>query len=192
MMAEALGMNDESAMWRRRAAAIVRRMINDFWDEEAGLFRALHNEQPISVVTPFNLYPLWTVQLPDNIRDRLIAHLTNPDEFWGEYVIPTVARNDPHFDPETMWRGPVWANINYFFIEALRQLGEHDLTQTLLEKTLNLIMSHTGIYEYYNAQTGEPPATAANIFGWSAAVFIDLAIQASRETETEEYPGRTP
>jgi glycogen debranching enzyme len=192
MMAEALGMNDESAMWRRRAAAIVRRMINDFWDEEAGLFRALHNEQPISVVTPFNLYPLWTGQLPDHIRDRLIAHLTNPDEFWGEYVIPTVARNDPHFDPETMWRGPVWANINYFFIEALRQLDEHDLTQTLLDKTLNLIMGHTGIYEYYNAQTGEPPATAANIFGWTAAVFIDLAIQASRETEAEEYPGRTP
>jgi hypothetical protein len=190
MMAETLGMIDEGAMWRRRAAAIVRRMIKDFWDEEAGLFRALHDEQPIPVVTPFNLYPLWTGQLPETIRDRLIAHLTNPDEFWGEYLIPTVARNDPHFDPETMWRGPVWININYFFIEALRQVGELELARTLLDKTLELVMSQPSIYEYYNSDTGEPPATAADIFGWTAAVFIDLAIQASREQETEA-PGRT-
>jgi hypothetical protein len=64
--------------------------------------------------------PLWTGQLPDEIRARLVAHLTDPDEFWGEHIIPTVARNDPHHDPEIMWRGPVWANINYFFVEALQ------------------------------------------------------------------------
>jgi glycogen debranching enzyme len=123
--------------------------------------------------------------LPEPIRDRLIAHLTDPNEFWGEYVIPTVARNDPHFDSETMWRGPVWLNINYFFIEALRQLDEQELAHTLLNKTLNLVMSQPSIYEYYNSDTGEPPATAADIFGWTAAVFIDLAIQASREHEAE-------
>jgi len=180
-MAEALGMEAEGAMWRRRAAAIVRRMIESFWDEEAGLFRALHDEQPIPVVTPFNLYPLWTGQLPEAIRDRLVAHLTDGDEFWGEYVIPTVARNDPHYDPETMWRGPVWININYFFIEALRQAGEEALARRLREKTLEMVMSRVSIYEYYNSETGEPPATAADTFGWTAAAFIDLAIQASRE-----------
>jgi hypothetical protein len=178
MMAEMLGMEAEGAMWRRRAAAIVRRMIEDYWDEEAGLFRALHDNQPIPVVTPFNLYPLWTGQLPEAIRDRLIAHLTAPDEFWGKYVIPSVARSDPHYDPETMWRGPVWVNINYIFIEALRLVGEHALARTLLEKTLDLVMSQPDIYEYYSSETGEPPATAAGAFGWTAAVFIDLAIQA--------------
>jgi putative isomerase len=190
MMAEALGMDSEGAMWRRRAEAIVRRMIQDFWDEEAGLFRALHEEQPVPVVTPFNLYPLWTGQLPDDIRNRLIAHLTNPDEFWGEIVLPTVARNDPHYDPDTMWRGPVWANINYFFIEALHQVGEYDLAHALLEKTLHLMMSQPGIYEYYNSETGQPPATAAAAFGWTAAAFIDLAIHASREERKTGASGR--
>jgi glycogen debranching enzyme len=190
LMAEALGMTGEGSMWRRRAAAIVRRMVDDFWDEEAGLFWALHDERPITVVTPFNLYPLWTGQLSDHICNRLITHLTNPDEFWGEYVIPTVSRADPHFDPETMWRGPVWANINYFFIEALCQIGQYDLAHALREKTLDLVMNQPSIYEYYNSETGVPPATAADIFGWSAAVFIDLAIQASLE-EGVETPGRS-
>jgi putative isomerase len=185
MMAEALRMDAEGAMWRRRAAAIVRRMIEDYWDEEAGLFRALHDNTPIPAVTPFNLYPLWTGQLSDTIRARLLAHLTDPDEFWGEHVIPSVARNDPHYDPETMWRGPVWVNINYIFIEALRQVGEHALACTLLKKTLNLVMSQPGIYEYYNSETGEPPATATDSYGWTAAVFIDLAIQASHDERIE-------
>ena len=189
MMAETLGMEAEGAMWRRRAASVVRRMIEVFWDEEAGFFRALHDNQPIPVVTPFNLYPLWTGQLPDQIRDRLIAHLTTPDQFWGEYAIPSVARQDPHYAPERMWRGPVWVNINYIFIEALRQVSEFELARDLLEKTLRLIMDQPGIYEYYHAETGEPPPTAAEVFGWTAAVFIDLAIQASSEDEVRPSGG---
>jgi glycogen debranching enzyme len=187
-IAEVLGIDFEARMWRKRASAIVKRMINDMWDEESGLFRALHEENAVPVVTPFNLYPLWTGQLPNEIRERLLNHLTNPDTFWGNYSLPSVAFNDAHFDPQTMWRGPVWVNINYFFIEALKQIGEIELANQLREKTLNLIMSHDSIYEYYNALSGDPPDTAADVFGWTAAVFIDLAIQASREATGKTEP----
>ena len=183
MIAEALGIEQEAAMWRKRAAAIVQRMIEDFWDEEAGIFRAYHQGEPIPVITPFNLYPIWTGQLPDHIRFRIIDHIRNPEEFWGEYALPTVARNDPKYNPDTMWRGPVWANINYFFIEALKQINEVELAKELREKTLQMIMQHHSVFEYYNAETGEPPAIAANIFGWTAAVFIDLSLQATAEFE---------
>ena len=179
MMAEFLGMDSEAKMWRRRAAAIVQRMIQDFWDEQSGVFRAMRGNESIPVITPFNLYPIWTGQLPDNIRARLIAHLTNPDEFWGENMLPTVARNDPHYDPCTMWRGPIWVNINYFLIEALRLVGEDQLADELTQKTLDLIMRYQGIYEYYHADGEEPPPKAAEAFGWTAAVFIDLAISTS-------------
>ena len=171
-------------MWRRRAKAIVQRMIQDFWDDQSGVFRATHQDQPIPVITPFNLYPLWTGQLPENIRSRLLDHLTNAEEFWGEHVIPSVARNDPHYDPETMWRGPAWANVNYFFIEALQLVGEHALARQLRDKTLEMILTKPGMYEYYNSETGQPPPRAAGAFGWTAAVFIDLAIAASREEDT--------
>jgi glycogen debranching enzyme len=79
-----------------------------------------------------------------------------------------------------MWRGPVWVNINYFFIEALRQIGYDEVADQLQTKTLELIMQQPSIYEYYAAETGIPPKKSAEIFGWSAAVFIDLAIQASK------------
>ncbi len=179
-MAEALGMPEEAVSWRSRAEAIVNRMMEELWDEESGLFRTIHVGKPVPVITPFSLLPLWTGSLPENVRTRLIAHLKDPREFWGERVIPTVARNDPAYDPDTMWRGPVWANINYLFIEALRRVGEDALADELRDKTLKLIMDQTGIFEYYNPETGVPPLKAGGMFSWTAAVFIDLAIQASK------------
>ena len=178
-IAAALGLETEAAQWAERSAVLLQKMILELWDKEAGLFRAVHNGNPVSVITPFNLYPLWTGKLPECIQNRLLEHLQNPEEFWGKIMLPTVARNDPKHDPETMWRGPVWANINYFFIEALTITGLQDTARELRDITLDLLMSTGGVFEYYSAQTGKPPVSATPMFGWTAAVFIDLAIQAS-------------
>jgi glycogen debranching enzyme len=185
-MAEILRLEADAAMWNRRAKSMVQRMIHHFWDPDTGYFWAIKEHEPIRVVTPFNLYPLWTGLLPENIRVRLLAHLKDPEQFWGEYPIPSVSRKDPTYDPENMWRGPVWANINYFFIEALQVVGEIELANQLRSRTLDLIMAQSDMYEYYNSEIGSPPSKAVSTFGWTSAIFIDLAIQASRETETRQ------
>jgi len=179
-IAQEIGKMDESMMWKKRAADLLKIIIDHSWDEKLTRFNALHQKKPIHVFTPLNLYPLWTGALPDAVNKKLIAHIKNRDEFYGTLMLPSVARNDPKFDPDCMWRGPVWANINYFFVEALQQVNEHDLAQDIRTKTLEMIMRNDGMYEYYNAETGKPGLKAAPAFGWTAAVFIDLAIQASK------------
>jgi glycogen debranching enzyme len=79
-----------------------------------------------------------------------------------------------------MWRGPTWMNINYLFIEGLQRSGYPDLAVELRDKTLELMMRHGDIYEFYNPETSAPGPSAASVFGWSSAVFVDLAIKASR------------
>jgi glycogen debranching enzyme len=79
-----------------------------------------------------------------------------------------------------MWRGPTWPNINYLFVEALNRIEQTELARKLRQKTLDLVMHQSDIYEYYNPQTGERPPKAAPIFGWTSAVYIDLAIQESQ------------
>jgi glycogen debranching enzyme len=181
MIAEYLNLDSDAAGWRKKADELVVRMVEQLWDPDAGFFWALKDHKPLKVVTPFNLYPVWAGNLPPEIRDRLLSHLQDPDMFWGRYKIPTVARNDPSYEPDKMWRGPVWVNINYFFIEALRQIGEKDLADRLRDSTLEMITVRGGMAEYYNADTGEVPAPAVSAFGWTAALFIDLAIQDFRE-----------
>jgi len=182
-MAGALGKKEESESWLARSELLLDTMIQNAWDEERGYFEAIHEHNPIPILTPLNLFPLWTADLPESIKRRLLAHLTDPQEFYGDLMLPTVARCDPAFDADRMWRGPLWANINYFFIEALLKNGEIDLARDLRDQTLALIMRNPGIYEYYNAVTGKPGTNSAPAYGWTAAVFIDLAIQASQEIQ---------
>lgn len=180
-IAELIGQPEEAAAHRERANVIARGMLDRMWNPAKGWFDALHlGEKPINVATPFQLLPLMTGRMPDSINAKLIANLTNPNTFWTEYPLATVAANDPKFDPMQMWRGPTWVNINYLFVEALQRVGSHVLAGELRRETLNLIMRHNDIYEYYNPITAEKPPKSAPIFGWTSAVFIDLAIQETR------------
>ncbi len=77
----------------------------------------------IHVRTPFNLFPLITGRMPPGITRRLVDHLTNEKEFWPPFPVPSVALDDPKYDPNQMWRGPTWVNINYLIIEGLRNAG---------------------------------------------------------------------
>ena len=54
----------------------------------------------------------------------------------------------------------------------------------LRDNTLEMIMGNPGIYEYYSSENGKPPPSAAPMFGWTAAVFIELSLQASNELDT--------
>ena len=184
-MAEVLGKNEEATMWQTRARALLDRMISTMWDENTGIFWATHQQKPIDVITPFNLFPLWTGKLSDDMVNKIIENFTSPELFWKNHPIPTVAFNDKKFNETNMWRGPVWANINFFMIEALQRCKRFELARDLRNKTLALISNNRGIYEYYNPISGEPPSTAAPVFSWTAAVFIELSIQSAFDTINE-------
>ncbi len=175
-----IGRDDAAEEFEHEADRLLKSMVEDLWDEEAGLFRAKLYGQPIATVTPFNLLPLLTGGLPEHITQRAIENLTNPELFWSTFPLSTVAVSDPAFNPTQMWRGPVWINVNYLFVEALKLNNQHQLAAELRRRTLDLILRHNDIYEYYNPLTGEHPPKAAPMFGWSAALFIELAIDETR------------
>lgn len=182
VMADYLDLAKEAEFWRHRAHATVQRMLEVLYEENLGWFQALSGGKPIMELTPFNLLPLWTGTLPSEAEKRLIDHLIKPELFWGDFPLATVARNHASYQPSTMWRGPVWLNINYMFVEALARTAHRDLAVRLRSQTIDMVNDQDGIFEYYNADSGSAPASAAPMFGWSAALFIDLLIQQSRES----------
>ncbi len=182
-IARVVGENDAALAWERNANGLVDRMVHYSWDAKTGYFWARKDGKRIDVRTPFNLYPLITGRLPTTIADRLVAHLTDERQFWTRFPVPTVALDDPKYDHFTMWRGPSWVNVNYLLIEGLIRSGYQELAIELRRRTLEMIGGQEDIYEYYDPVSGVNPPNAASIFGWSSAVFIDLAIQATRERE---------
>lgn len=52
---------------------------------------------------------------------RKIFH--DPTKFAGEFLIPTIARDDPAFKDQHYWRGKVWAPINWLVYQGFRIYG---------------------------------------------------------------------
>ncbi len=180
-IAAVIGERADAEKWERRAAAMAQRLVRELWDPAAGLFWARRDGARVNVRTPFNLFPLITGRLPAAIAERLLAHLLDERQFWTRYPVPTVARDDPKYAPQTMWRGPTWVNVNYLLIEGLFRAGQPGLARELRRRTLEMMTQEDDIYEYYHPETGENPPTAASIYGWSSALLIELAIQAAQE-----------
>ena len=47
-------------------------------------------------------------------------------------------------------------------------------------RTLLMMQNEKDIYEYYHPETGQAPPKAASIFGWSSALFIEMALEETR------------
>jgi len=87
-------------------------------------------------------------------------HYFNKDEFHGEYVIPTISRNDSAFSEQYYWRGRIWAPVNFLVYLAFRNHEElSDAKTDLIEKSYKLLMKEWNenrhVHENYNAITGE-------------------------------------
>jgi glycogen debranching enzyme len=176
-IARILNKTEQAADWQKQAVSLTKLVQKELFDPETGYFYAKTGRKKIDECTPFNYLPIWTNLLPEEITKVLVRGLNKGGEFWKNLPLQTVSSSSENFQPDVMWRGPIWININYLFIEAFQKIGEDHLAEQLLKATLDLVDSNQGIFEYYNPQTGAPPNSAAPIFSWSAALFIDLVLQ---------------
>ncbi|MFF2493320.1 amylo-alpha-1,6-glucosidase [Agromyces sp. NPDC058064] len=164
---------------RARAARTLELLLG-LWNEASGRFeaRAAGESVPSDAIVGF--MPLLTGSLPEPVLGALLEALGDPGRYALPWSVPTVSAADPDFSATRMWRGPVWVNTNRLIIEGLRASGRDDLAHDLAERTVALVVHGGGPHEYFNPLTGEKAPTATTAFGWSAALFIDLAVEVSR------------
>ncbi|MGO4592560.1 amylo-alpha-1,6-glucosidase [Leifsonia sp. 2TAF2] len=154
-------------------------LLEAMWDEDAGYFRSSGAGVPVEAETAVSLLPLLTGRLRGGHVSGILDALDDPDRFATLWPVPTVARRDPSFSDERMWRGPVWVNVNALLVEGLAVSGHPARGRALAERTLRLVIDAGGPHEYFTPSTGRKAQTATTAFGWSAALFIDLAVAVS-------------
>jgi hypothetical protein len=91
------------------------------WNDSDGLYENRFWDGRFSKrLSPTNFYPMFAgIATPDQAERMVKEHLLNPKEFWGTYVAPTIARNDPAFEDQFYWRGDIWGPTNYMLYEGL-------------------------------------------------------------------------
>jgi hypothetical protein len=67
----------------------------------------------------------------------MVAHLTDPAEFYRPHLFPSLAASEPAYDTDgNYWRGGVWAPTNYMAIKGLERIGEVELARRAAENHL--------------------------------------------------------
>src|SRR4029450_12132539 len=156
----------------------MREALAGRWDEDAAAYRELdlHGGDEEVAGTVGELTPLYA-GVPDERQARRLfdealwaptRYGPSPEAPW---VVTTVSKESPDFDPSRYWRGPVWININWFLIRGLDRLGFAAERVLLRELTLELV-SASGFSEYYLPSTGA--SLGSREFTWSAALTLDL------------------
>lgn len=169
----------DPALHRGRAGRTLG-LLMQLWDADRSVFLARAAGEPVASDAITGLMPLLTGELPPATTAALVAAIDDPRRYATPWGLPTVAASDPDFSATRMWRGPVWINTNALVAEGLELCGFPERARALRECTVDLVVHGGGPHEYFNPLTGEKAPAATTAFGWSAALFVDLAVQLSR------------
>lgn len=119
--------------------------------------------------------PLWTrIARPEHV-ELMLPLLADKSKFSTYIPFPTVAADNPKYNPRGYWRGPVWLDQTYFAIRGLRNYGYHELADQYTLQVfdrLQGIKEDAPIHENYGTHTGE--LLKAPHFSWSASHLIML------------------
>jgi hypothetical protein len=175
-IAETLGKAPEANELKGRAEK-YRAKLKTMWDDKAGMFLNvnLHTGEKSTRLSPTNFYPLLAkAATPEQAARMVKEHLTNPDEFWGQYVIPSIARNDPAFKDQQYWRGRIWGPMNYLVYLGLRNYDLPEARKDFAHKSYDLFLKewkeNGHVHENYNAITGsgDDVISSDRFYHWGA------------------------
>ncbi len=145
----------------RERAAHYRAKLATLWNNDAGIFlnKDLHTGQFSSRLSPTNFYPLLAkAATPQQAEVMIKNHLLNPKEFWGKWVIPSIARDDPAFNDQNYWRGRIWGPMNYLVYLGLRNYDDPEVSRQFAQKSYELFLqewkNNGHVHENYNGMTG--------------------------------------
>jgi putative isomerase len=184
-IADVLGKDKEEKELKNRAS-FYSKNLQQLWSEEKGIFLNMHTDTKKSSnrISPANFYPLIGKAASQKQAERMITgHFYNPDEFWGDWIIPSISRNDPAYHDNDYWRGRIWAPMNFLVYLGLRNYDLPEARKDLAEKSKNLLMkgwdSKRFINENYNADTGEGAdvPSSDNFYHWGALLGVIYLIE---------------
>ncbi len=159
-LAEVIGRTDAAEELKQRAET-VKDGLMAMWDEEFGMFCNLRTDtgEFSHRISPTNFYAFFCDRVTKEQTERMLMHFHNPEEFWGEYILPSIARNDPAYPDQDYWRGRIWPSMNFLVYLALRKQGLKKEGSELAEKSRALLMkewlTQGHVHENYNGDTGE-------------------------------------
>ncbi len=157
-MAAALGRKGESREWNLKADSIAALINKYMWDDSTGFYYNVNKiSHTFTFKTPDDLkrkeiigfLPLWAGISNKEQAARLVKTMTDTGEFWRRYGVPSLAANDPYYNPKGYWNGPVWVEWEYLLERGLLRYGYRDVAKRLVGKVTSNVIAQLKKDHYF-------------------------------------------
>ena len=184
-----IGRADEARELRARAERF-RSAMASLWDPATGLYlnRRTDTGERSGRISPTLFYPLLG-RVPDARRaaDMVERHLLNPAELGGDYILPSIARDDPSFPRQAYWKGAVWPPLNFLVYLGLRNYPLAQARRQLADRSMGVFLGEWRrkgfICENYSALTGtgdDPRLSSTPFYAWGVLMGMMGFIEAGQ------------
>lgn len=151
---------EAAAKWLLKAQQVRKKLRDYLWNEQAGAcFDRDRHHRMMPILIHNNLRAMyWNSFTPDMAAQFVSRHLLNPDEFWTNMPLPSVAVNDPQFQNirTNNWSGQVEALTYQRAIRALENYG-YDYLIPYLGNKLFAAIGESGLFvQQYDPFTSAP------------------------------------
>lgn len=170
--------NSEEKNWTQQSNRLKEKIQNQFWDKTTNWFydTNLKGDSFYKILGCEGWTPLWS-KIANVEQAKLVAEKMMDEKIFNTHIpLPTLAANEPKFNPTGYWRGPVWLDQCCFGIEALENYKltkeANTLALKLLQNAEGLLEDGMAIRENYQPITGK--GLKAQNFSWSAAHLLML------------------
>jgi len=162
-MALELGLNDEANRWKEDYENRINLINKSCWDAETEFYYNVNKEDnsftyktenDLKRMEIIGFLPLWAGVANREQAASLVKHLTNRDEFWRRYGIPSLAADDPYYNDKGYWNGPVWVQWNYLIEKGLLDYGYNKEATELVDKVTEVMYDRLAcdhnLWEFYS------------------------------------------
>jgi neutral trehalase len=128
------------ALFLSRRAKNFQENIQTLWNRENGVYQNLDlvKNKFSPRISPTSFYPLIGKSVPEEAANIMIeSHLLNREEFWGEWVLPSIAKSDPAYPRQRYWKGAIWAPMNFLVYLGLRDY-DFQVREELVKKSVEI------------------------------------------------------
>ncbi len=134
-----LGRDAQAGHFRAEAERLAGLVQDNCWDESTGFY--YDRDAETGALRTFAKHagafvPMFMGLCTTEQAAQMVAHLTNPEEFWTELPVPVISRDTPDYSPQGYWSGRAWPPTNFFVLRALLSYGYLDIADELLRRWL--------------------------------------------------------
>jgi len=155
-----LNLEAEAADHLREYEKIKTRINAELWNEKEGFYFDRDWDGRFAArKSATGFFPL-IARIPDEKRAlRMLRWLVDSGAFWGEFVVPSVSRDDPANREQPKRRGSLRPSTNYFVYQGLKAYGFDTVASDFAKKSCDVFLRSWNNYqvcpEYFDSRTGE-------------------------------------